>query len=321
MYVFFYDDKGTPYGVFTLIDGVQEHLFYLYNAQGDVIAIIDDYAERVVNYEYGAWGELLSVTGSKADTVGALNPFRYRGYCYDTETGLYYLNSRYYDPVTQRFVNGDGYASTGQGILGYNMFAYCLNDPIMYYDNSGSCANAWSAGYQGPCPGFGKPGCMDSWSIFSDSPSVEDYNGFLLPTQKLSPAPEPFWPAPGYNTITSKFGKRYVKGVEGASTNHKGIDIGAPKGADVIASISGTITIHPYSSSAGNYITISNGTYETRYLHLSKITWDIETMGTEVFAGQKIGEVGNTGLRGMGYHLHFDVKKNGEYMNPEDFLR
>ena len=137
MYVFFYDDKGTPYGVFTLIDGVQEHLFYLYNAQGDVIAIIDDYAERVVNYEYSAWGELLSVTGSKADTVGVINPFRYRGYCYDTETGLYYLNSRYYDPITQRFLNGDGYASTGQGILAMNMFTYCGNNPINYQDSDG----------------------------------------------------------------------------------------------------------------------------------------------------------------------------------------
>ncbi len=140
MYVFFYDDKGTPYGVFTLIDGVQEHLFYLYNAQGDVIAIIDDYAERVVNYEYSAWGELLSVTGSKADTVGVINPFRYRGYCYDTETGLYYLNSRYYDPITQRFLNGDGYVSTGQGVLGNNMFAYCGNNPMNNYDPYGEFA-------------------------------------------------------------------------------------------------------------------------------------------------------------------------------------
>ena len=138
--VFLYDDKGTPYGMFTVLDGVQQYFFYLYNAQGDVIAIIDDYAERVVNYEYSAWGELLSVTGSKADTVGTLNPFRYRGYCYDTETGLYYLNSRYYDPVTQRFVNGDGYASTGQGILGNNMFAYCLNDPVNMHDSTGSRA-------------------------------------------------------------------------------------------------------------------------------------------------------------------------------------
>ena len=142
--VFLYDDKGTPYGMFTVLDGVQQYFFYLYNAQGDVIAIIDDYAERVVNYEYGAWGELLSVTGSKADTVGVLNPFRYRGYCYDTETGLYYLNSRYYDPTTQRFLNGDGEISgVGNSIQGYNLFAYCFNNPICMDDADGNWPS-WS---------------------------------------------------------------------------------------------------------------------------------------------------------------------------------
>ena len=142
--VFLYDDKGTPYGMFTVLDGVQQYFFYLYNAQGDVIAIIDDYAERVVNYEYSAWGELLSVTGSKADTVGVLNPFRYRGYCYDTETGLYYLNSRYYDPVTQRFLNGDGEISgVGNSIQGYNLFAYCFNNPICMDDADGNWPS-WS---------------------------------------------------------------------------------------------------------------------------------------------------------------------------------
>ena len=138
--VFLYDDKGTPYGMFTVLDGVQQYFFYLYNAQGDVIAIIDDYAERVVNYEYSAWGELLSVTGSKADTVGTLNPFRYRGYCYDTETGFYYVSSRYYDPAVGRWINADGLVSTGQGILGNNMFAYCLNNPVNYEDSDGEMA-------------------------------------------------------------------------------------------------------------------------------------------------------------------------------------
>ena len=135
--VFLYDDKGTPYGMFTVLDGVQQYFFYLYNAQGDVIAIIDDYAERVANYEYSAWGELLSVTGSKADTVGVLNPFRYRGYCYDTETGFYYVSSRYYDPEIGRWINADGYVSTGQGVLGNNMFAYCGNNPVNRVDHTG----------------------------------------------------------------------------------------------------------------------------------------------------------------------------------------
>ena len=72
--------------------------------------------------------------------MGNLNPFRYRGYYFDTETGLYYLNSRYYDPETCRFVNGDGYVSTGQGILGSNMFAYCENNPVNRIDPSGEIA-------------------------------------------------------------------------------------------------------------------------------------------------------------------------------------
>jgi RHS repeat-associated protein len=64
-----------------------------------------------------------------ADTIGKANPFLYRGYCNDSETGLYSLNSRYYDPQTGRFLNADGAVSTGTGILGHNMFAYCNNDP------------------------------------------------------------------------------------------------------------------------------------------------------------------------------------------------
>ena len=151
--VFLYDDKGTPYGMFTVLDGVQQYFFYLYNAQGDVIAIIDDYAERVANYEYSAWGELLSVTGSKADTVGVLNPFRYRGYCYDTETGFYYVSSRYYDPEIGRWINADGYVSTGQGVLGNNMFAYCLNNPISLIDCTGACPHDGKFYNDGPFEG------------------------------------------------------------------------------------------------------------------------------------------------------------------------
>lgn len=66
----------------------------------------------------------LKTGGTMAATLGAANPLRYRGYVYDTETGLYYLSSRYYNPVWGRFINADGYASTGQGFTGDNMFAY-----------------------------------------------------------------------------------------------------------------------------------------------------------------------------------------------------
>jgi RHS repeat-associated protein len=72
-----------------------------------------------------------------AGTLGATNPLRYRGYVYDTETGLYYLQSRYYDPEICRFINADGYASTGQGLLGGNAFAYCENEPVKRDDARG----------------------------------------------------------------------------------------------------------------------------------------------------------------------------------------
>ena len=81
-------------------------------------------------------GEILTSSGTMAE----INPLRYRGYYYDTETGFYYLQSRYYDPAMHRFINADSLASTGQGIVGTNMFAYCLNSPVVYVDQQGNLA-------------------------------------------------------------------------------------------------------------------------------------------------------------------------------------
>ena len=75
-----------------------------------------------------------------ASTLGKYNPFRYRSYVYDEETKLYYLQSRYYNPTIGRFISADAFVSTGQGVLGYNMFAYCNNNPVMGYDPSGEIA-------------------------------------------------------------------------------------------------------------------------------------------------------------------------------------
>ena len=111
--------------------------FYVKNAQGDVTVLVNASGTRVVSYTYDAWGNLLTTTGSLATTLGAQNPLRYRGYVYDTETGLYYLQSRYYNPGWGRFINADAYLSTGQGFNGHNMFAYCGNNPISRYDVGG----------------------------------------------------------------------------------------------------------------------------------------------------------------------------------------
>jgi RHS repeat-associated protein len=129
---YYYDESG--------ISGLEYNgtkYAYVKNLQGDVIGIINANGVTVVEYKYDAWGNVLSVTGSMASTLGATNPFRYRGYYYDAETGWYYLNSRYYDPQVGRFLNADGYVSTGQGLSGYNMFAYCNDNPIMFSDPLG----------------------------------------------------------------------------------------------------------------------------------------------------------------------------------------
>ena len=111
--------------------------YYVRNGQGDVIKLIDGNGTTVTEYTYDTWGKLVSCTGSLSATLGTLNPFRYRGYVYDNETGFYYLQSRYYDPEVCRFLSADVLLSTGQGVLGHNTFAYCLNNPVNMSDPSG----------------------------------------------------------------------------------------------------------------------------------------------------------------------------------------
>ena len=131
---FHHDANGGIVG-FTYVSGnTQAEYFYRRNLQGDVIGIVGSAGTSVAEYRYDAWGKILSATG----TMASVNPIRYRGYYFDTETRLYYLQSRYYDPEIGRFINADAFASTGQGILGANMFAYCGNNPILYVDGSGS---------------------------------------------------------------------------------------------------------------------------------------------------------------------------------------
>ncbi len=99
---------------------------------------IDSNGTEVVEYEYDAWGNH-SVSGSKAGTLGAINPFRYRSYFYDTETGLYFLKSRYYDPYIGRFLNMDSVDYAEPGVInGLNLYAYCGNNPVMNVDPDGN---------------------------------------------------------------------------------------------------------------------------------------------------------------------------------------
>ena len=135
--LFLYDENGSAYGMLLNNGTTEEYYYYLFNAQGDITGIVDSNGQKVVEYTYGAWGDITAITGTLADTVGQINPIRYRGYYYDAETGFYLTGTRYYDPEIGRFINADGYVSTGQGILGTNMFAYCGNNPITRADPSG----------------------------------------------------------------------------------------------------------------------------------------------------------------------------------------
>ena len=135
---FFYDENGAPYAFSYKATASATPVMYYYvtNLQGDVVSILNASGTSVAEYSYNAWGKVLSATG----TMAAINPIRYRGYYFDSDSGLYYLKSRYYDPNLQRFINSDDIASTGQGFIGTNTFAYCLNNPLIYVDVDGTSA-------------------------------------------------------------------------------------------------------------------------------------------------------------------------------------
>ena len=152
---FWYDAQNRP----AIVEFNGTKYGYLYNLQGDVIGLIDGANTEVVKYTYDAWGKPLSITGSLANTIGYYNPFRYRGYVYDVETGLYYLRSRYYNPSWGRFVNADNFVKS-------SLFAYSLNNPIVNCDKDGNseifqfasmgigniiCASLYGGGGYVPC--------------------------------------------------------------------------------------------------------------------------------------------------------------------------
>ena len=129
---FFYDAQNRPAVV--VYNGAA--YAYVKSLQGDIVAILDENGNAVVSYGYDAWGAPLWCTGELAETLGKVQPFRYRGYVFDEETGLYYLRSRYYNPGWGRFVNADSYIGK-MTMLSHNLFLYCHNSPIFRIDASG----------------------------------------------------------------------------------------------------------------------------------------------------------------------------------------
>ena len=131
--LFSYDASGNA----AAVNYNGTYYYYVRNGQNDIIRLIDGDNNTVVEYAYDSWGRQISCTGSLASTLGTQNPFRYRGYVYDEETGLYYVASRYYDPEVGRWINSDNMITTGSDLTGLNLFAYCGNNPVNRVDPSG----------------------------------------------------------------------------------------------------------------------------------------------------------------------------------------
>lgn len=133
---FFYDDKGNVFAM----KYQNEMYFYRKNLFGDILGILDSHGTELVKYEYNSWGKLLNLTDYSSNGLGRRNPFRFKGYYYDEELGMYYLNSRYYDPEVGRFISPDttDILEVQDDLYDKNLYAYCDNNSVMRIDSSGA---------------------------------------------------------------------------------------------------------------------------------------------------------------------------------------
>lgn len=138
---YFYDSDGNPSGIRYKTGSTFTDYYYVCNWRGDVVEIYNSAGVLVASYDYNAWG-VTTTHSTDADTqnIADLNPLRYRGYYYDSETSMYYVNSRYYDPATKRFLNSDDdllSALSPESLTDKNYFAYCDNNPVTRIDDDG----------------------------------------------------------------------------------------------------------------------------------------------------------------------------------------
>ncbi len=172
---------------YILSSGAKGYFYTITNAQGDVIGLKSGAGDVIARYNYDTWGKLLSITDANGtplaeDSFAHQVSVRYRGYYYDTETGLYYLQSRYYDPETGRFLNADDvkYLGKTETLLSYNAFAYCENDPANNADPSGKrLYDVVKSMYDGPFGflglGFYNPNAENTEDFFTEPWSTKIY--------------------------------------------------------------------------------------------------------------------------------------------------
>ena len=246
---------------------------------------------------------------------------------YDEESGLYYLESRYYDPVTGRFVNADGYVSTGTGLMGHNMFAYCNNNPVMYVDPTGARpVNEIQADID-VLEAFIK----EARYAIANQTTTLNAEDMLHYAQRLSALKQELADALVVWPIDEASPNDDYPYYSGTNNPHTGTDFPAPTGTQVRAASSGTII---EVSTKINFNTYGNPNYtgmdtygihifirtnkgvEMRYAHLSEV---YVSEGQYVNAWDVIGAVGNTG-NSSAPHLHFEVRENGVTVNPYNYL-
>ena len=139
--VYLYDENGTPVGFMYRAVSYAEDVWDIYafekNIFGDVVAVYNaDTGVKLISYTYNAWGVITThYHNGGSSTTATKNPYKYRGYYYDSDLAMYYLQTRYYDPAICRFINAD--SALYENLLGYNLFVYCNNNPVMYVDSTG----------------------------------------------------------------------------------------------------------------------------------------------------------------------------------------
>ena len=147
--IIFEDRNGTMlyylYSGDKLLGFIYNNNTYYYHKTlfGDIIGIYDSNYSEIVTYEYDSWGMLKNISDNSNINLGLINPFRYRSYYYDEETGFYYLNTRYYCPIYRRMLNSDSVLSYLGNMITLNLFSYCNNNPINESDDSGCFSISW----------------------------------------------------------------------------------------------------------------------------------------------------------------------------------
>ncbi|MFA5037703.1 MAG: RHS repeat-associated core domain-containing protein [Candidatus Izemoplasmatales bacterium] len=214
--IFLYDVNNTHIGF--LLDGIE--YFYLTDLLGNIISILAEDGTEMVKYEYDAYGNIIN---SPTGTLSTINPYTYRGYRYDTEIDMYYLNSRYYNPETGRFISSDGLLGETDDIQSTNMYAYCANNPIANVDPTGFWVMSLF-GFTITYGAFGG-GFVSVWWLFDGKGNqgilITCGVGFYLPGVSLSYSPFFSWK----KTIFDLQGITYVAGGGFSGITSFGCDI------------------------------------------------------------------------------------------------